>query len=270
MRKVAMVAGVAVMALIVGASSGDGNDSALVNGDESDLHRIGSELAEQSEGVAGSRGPRGAAGAPGLPGDGGFAFDEDSPSSLAGGPASFPPPAPFADQRFVAPEETLAQQGPERKIISRSNITVEVSDVDGTVDRIRVIAEAAGGFLHALVSSGEGADSNATLSVRVPTALFHQTLSQIEAAGKVRSRNISSEDVTAQAIDLEARLKSAQREEESFLGLLERADSVSEILTVGQELTRVRTEIELLQGRISSLDRRIDLATIGVRRLRRL
>ena len=75
---------------------------------------------------------------------------------------------------------------------------------------------------------------------------------------------MGSEDVSERFIDLQARLKSSLREEESLLSLLERTATVSEVLTVERELARVRSEIERFQGQLNFLERRVDLATITV------
>jgi len=104
----------------------------------------------------------------------------------------------------------------------------------------------------------------ASMSVRVPQDEFFSVFEQIKALGKVQSENAGSEDVTERFIDLEARLKSAQREEASLLSLLDRANLVSEILTIERELARVRTELEQVQGKLNFLERRVDLATITV------
>jgi hypothetical protein len=82
--------------------------------------------------------------------------------------------------------------------------------------------------------------------------------------GEVQSQTQGSEDVSERFIDLKARLKSAEREEQSLLSLLERTLKVNEILTVERELNRVRSEIERLQGQLNFLERRVDLATISV------
>ena len=82
--------------------------------------------------------------------------------------------------------------------------------------------------------------------------------------GKVQSKNLGSEDVSERFIDLQARLKSSLREEESLLSLLGRTSTVSEVLAIERELTRVRSDIERLQGQLNFLERRIDLATITV------
>ena len=70
--------------------------------------------------------------------------------------------------------------------------------------------------------------------------------------------------MTGRAIDLEAQLRGELRKEESLLALLDRANSVSDVLTVERELSRVRSEVERLAGQLAFLDRRVALASIVV------
>ena len=72
---------------------------------------------------------------------------------------------------------------------------------------------------------------------------------------------MNAQDVSEQFIDLEARLTSAQREEESLRALLDRATNVSDILSIERELNRVRGEIERMQGQLNALERRVALST---------
>ena len=152
----------------------------------------------------------------------------------------------------------------DRQIISQASLSVEVEDVTGAVAQVRTIAESRGGFVSQLATTGTPGRQRSDLTVRVPQGEFFDTLESIKRLGKVWSENAGSEDVTEQFIDLEARLRSALREEQSLLSLLERADTVSNILTIERELARVRSEIERLQGQINYLSRRVDLATISV------
>ena len=152
----------------------------------------------------------------------------------------------------------------DRQIISQASLSVEVEDVAGAVAQVRTIAETRGGFISQLATTGTPGRQRSDLTVRVPQGEFFDTLESIKRLGKVWSENAGSEDVTEQFIDLEARLRSALREEQSLLSLLERADTVSNILTIERELARVRSEIERLQGQINYLSRRVDLATISV------
>ncbi len=178
--------------------------------------------------------------------------------------------APASDFQWQAAGEiesgqsTILVEIADRQIISQASLSVEVEDVAGAVAQVRTIAETRGGFISQVATTGTPGRQRSDLVVRVPQGEFFDTLESIKRLGKVWAENAGSEDVTEQFIDLEARLRSAHREEESLLSLLERADTVSNILTIERELARVRSEIERLQGQINYLSRRVDLATISV------
>ncbi|MDE2900181.1 MAG: DUF4349 domain-containing protein, partial [Chloroflexota bacterium] len=93
---------------------------------------------------------------------------------------------------------------------------------------------------------------------------FASAYDRIRQLGEVLNEHQGSEDVSEQFIDLEARLNSAKREEQSFLSLLGRANTVSDVLTIERELARVRSDIERYQGQLDFLSRRVDLSTIWV------
>ena len=183
-------------------------------------------------------------------------------------PTQVPMPASDLQWQSAAVEiegrQSTTVENADRQIISQASLSVEVEDVAGAVAQVRTIAETRGGFISQLATTGTPGRQRSDLTVRVPQGEFFDTLESIKRLGKVWAENAGSEDVTERFIDLEARLRSAQREEESLLSLLERADTVSNILTIERELARVRSEIERLQGQINYLSRRVDLATISV------
>ncbi len=152
----------------------------------------------------------------------------------------------------------------DRKIISTGNITVEVDDVESSVKAVEAIADGMGGYVEVLSRSGGDDFSRASLTIRVPQGQFVSAYDRISELGEVLNEHQGSEDVSEQFIDLEARLKSALREEQSFLSLLGRASNVSEVLAIERELARVRADIERYQGQLDFLSRRVDLSTIYV------
>ena len=152
----------------------------------------------------------------------------------------------------------------DRKIISTGNITVEVEDVPGAVTAVEAIVEGMGGYVEQLSSSGGDEFPYASLTLRVPQGQFASAYDRIRSLGDVLNEHQGSEDVSEQFIDLEARLNSAKREEQSFLNLLGRAATVSDVLTIERELARVRSDIERYQGQLDFLSRRVDLSTIWV------
>ena len=195
-----------------------------------------------------------------------------------GAPAATPAPA-FLEKEFMEPVPAVAPALPEgsprfaagadlqvadRKVISTASISLEVEVVPEATAAVRSIAEGLGGFVEQMSTSGNEGRQQATITIRVPQDQFFTGLDRLSELGKVRSQRVGSEDVTEQFIDLEARLKSALREEKSLLSLLDKAQLVSEILTIERELSRVRSEIERLQGRLNFLERRVELATITI------
>ena len=152
----------------------------------------------------------------------------------------------------------------ERKVISTGFISLEVELVPEATANVRSIAEGLGGFVEQMSASGGEERQQASITIRVPQGQFFTALDRLLELGEVWSQDVGSEDVTEEFIDLEARLKSVLREERSLLSLLDKADKVSDVLTIERELSRVRSEIERLQGRLNFLERRVDLATITV------
>ena len=152
----------------------------------------------------------------------------------------------------------------QRKVISVASVSIEVEAVETAITEVRVTAEGLGGFVEQLSSSGEPERAQAHVTIRIPQAQFFPALERIEALGNVRDRMVGSEDVSEQFIDLQARLKSSLREEQSLLSLLGKTETVSEILAIERELSRVRSDIERFQGQLNFLERRVELATINV------
>ncbi|MEE9199025.1 MAG: DUF4349 domain-containing protein [Dehalococcoidia bacterium] len=204
-----------------------------------------------------------------------FEAEEGSPGSAASDlgalvqttstPAPFPTLAPALAREAQGADSALtALEAAQRQVISTASVSVEVEGVQAAVTQVRAIAEGLGGFVERLSSSGDDDRQQATITVRVPQEQFFAALEEIQNLGEVRSQSVGSEDVTEQFIDLEARLRSALREEQSLLSLLDKTETVGEVLTIERELSRVRSEIEGVQGRLNFLERRVELATITV------
>lgn len=186
--------------------------------------------------------------------------------------AAIPTPAPRARTASTADGMNRAAAGTTagrdsgqvavRQIISTAELTIAAESVERAVSRARSIAADLGGFVEQLSSAGGDEPPRADLTLRVPQPQFFPALERLEALGEVQFRTLGQEDVTAQHIDLSARLKSAMREEQSLLALLDRSGSVAEILAVERELARVRAEVERWQGQRNFLERRVELAAI--------
>ncbi|MCH7656326.1 MAG: DUF4349 domain-containing protein, partial [Chloroflexi bacterium] len=166
----------------------------------------------------------------------------------------------------ISGDDSLAAQviGEDREVASAGSLSIEVASVRVAMAELRAIAESLGGFVEQLTTSGGPEPAQGAATIRVPGDDFFTAVELIQALGEVQSERLGQEDVTGRAIDLEAQLRGELRKEESLLALLDRANSVSDVLTVERELSRVRSEVERLAGQLAFLDRRVALASIVV------
>jgi hypothetical protein len=177
-------------------------------------------------------------------------------------PIATPTPTPKLGEALTGYEYGRVE---ERMVIYTAHISLETRDIDGTLSRIRGLAERYGGYVAGSSKSTYGMQAAAEITIRVPKDAFHRAVQEIEGYGKVLDEGMTSEDVTEEYIDLKARLSSLEAEEERLKEVLDLAGTVEDILAVERELARVRGEIESLQGRIKYLEQSVALSVITVR-----
>jgi hypothetical protein len=127
----------------------------------------------------------------------------------------------------------------------------------------RAAATAAGGRLHDEQSSGTETAS-ATLVLKVPPDRFDGVLDELAALGEERNRTVKADDVTAEVVDLEARIKSASASVDRTRALHAQATTVGEIVVVESELAKREAALEQLQGQQRVLEGSVAMATVTV------
>jgi len=95
---------------------------------------------------------------------------------------------------------------------------------------------------------------NAGFVIRVPANNFNEMLGKIEALGKVAEKQVSDRDVSTEIDESQSRMDNLRNEEERLLGLVDKAKSLDEALTLEKELARVRDEIEQIRGKLNTLN----------------
>lgn len=154
----------------------------------------------------------------------------------------------------------------DQRIIKTADLAISVDGVDNKTQDVINIATGRGGFVQSsTVTENDDGSQNGYVTVRVPTDKFEDTLTAIkDLAVRVNRESINGQDVTEQYTDLEARLRSAQAQEEQYLEILDKATSVQDILSVQSYLQSIRYEVESLQGQLQSLGNQTDYSTISV------
>lgn len=175
----------------------------------------------------------------------------------------------YASDEMLAEDVTSEVYVSERKTITSVEMSIEVDNASRTVDYIITMTTAAGGYVSSSSVYDLSYDSTPRqegyVTVRIPSENYTAFVKDIENLGDLSSKSITGTDVTEEYIDLEARLNNLQKQEKRLTEILNMSNTVEEVLSVEQELERVRGEIDSLTGRLQYLDNRIDLATINIR-----
>ena len=149
--------------------------------------------------------------------------------------------------------------------ILNSSLTLEVADVEQAAEAIRISAEQLGGYIATLNFYDLTQERRmGWISLRIPADGYSQMMLLLAEQGKIRNKEESSRDVTMEYIDLEARIGNMQAQEERIRDLLGKANTIEEILQIEKELTRIRGDLESMQGEFKYLRDRVDYSTISI------
>jgi uncharacterized protein DUF4349 len=191
-------------------------------------------------------------------------------SSQGGAPApgAVDSAAGFGGNAASAPDKggvpTVVVSG-DRNLILTAKIDMRSKDPWATSDRAQAIASGLGGDVLNLSQSGTADTRSASLTIRVPSSRFGDALQQLKSLeGEIQTSGVTAQDVTDQFVDLQARLTAKQAEEQRYIAILNRANTIDEILKVDASLGSVRTQIEQLTGQINSIKQRTDFSTISM------
>jgi hypothetical protein len=153
-----------------------------------------------------------------------------------------------------------------RKIIYDAQVDLLIDNIDPTAEKLVKLVSQAGGYVaEQNISGSPGSARSGRWKVRVPVERFEDFVADLIKLGELERNQRTSQDVSEQFYDIEARVRNKQVEEKSLTKILEeRSGKLEDVLKVEVELSRVRGEIEQLQGRLRVLDSLSSLATVTV------
>src|SRR5438477_9341094 len=182
-------------------------------------------------------------------------------------PAAVDSASGFSGNAASAPDKGIPTVvvSADRNLILTAKIDMRSKDPWATSDRAQAIASGLDGDVLNLTQSGTADTRSASLTIRVPSSRFGDALQQLKSLeGEIQTSGVSAQDVTDQFVDLQARLTAKQAEEQRYLAILTKANTIDEILKVDASLSNVRTQIEQLTGQINSIKQRTDYSTISM------
>jgi hypothetical protein len=102
------------------------------------------------------------------------------------------------------------------------------------------------------------------MTIRVPAPLLDSLMNAIaQNAEHVHYRNLQSQDVTEEFVDIETRLRTKKEVRDRYLDLLRnKAKTLSEVLDAEEKIRVLQEEIEAQEGRLKFLNDQIAMSTL--------
>jgi hypothetical protein len=191
---------------------------------------------------------------------------ETADRSVNGDAAQVPaPPAQTASSGSIDP--SLAPIPiPDNKFLAIDvSYGVEVDDITKGINGVVALADRHGGQIYErTINIADDRSSTASFVIKLPPAQVEAAIADLDAIGVRRTASQGTEDVTSQAVDIDARLVSAQASLERVRKLLEAATDLGQVLSLESQLTERETLVEQLTATKRALADRVALATLRV------
>jgi hypothetical protein len=188
-------------------------------------------------------------------------------AACSGSPASAPAPTGRPGATLGPLPTAPGDEGelPRDALIVRTgDLHLEVTDLGLAVASGRNAITGLGGYVEASEEQNTDHQAWAQVTYRLPVAQWDAALAALRGLGKVLSEHTGTQDVTAEVVDLDARLANLRVTEQALQAIMDRAATIDDVLTVQRELTQVRGEIERLTAQRDALASRAAMSTLAV------
>ena len=100
------------------------------------------------------------------------------------------------------------------------------------------------------------------MTIRVPEDKLESFLAEVTNISNVVRRSDKVDDVTLAYVDLSSHKEALQTEQKRLLELLEKAQSVEDIITIEKRLSDVRYQIESMESQLRTYDNKVSYSTV--------
>lgn len=159
--------------------------------------------------------------------------------------------------------------GQAQRVLQTGSMTVVVPgarQVQADVQRLSLLATAAGGFVASATSQAAAAGSPAqgTVVVEVPYSRFAATVAQVRTMGRVSTLSTSAQDVTGQYVDLRAQIGALQASRSQYLTIMARATTIGAVLAVQEQLDNLQSQLQQAKAQLALVDQETRYSTLTV------
>lgn len=156
-----------------------------------------------------------------------------------------------------------------QKIIQQLSYQIETVKFDESAKTVQSLCTQLGGYLQDSSVSGKGIREQgglrfASYTLRIPQDKLDQFKNSAGTIGSILNVTTSSENVSEQYFDTEARLKSLRTQQERLLELMKKSGSLTDVIALEKALADVNYQIEQFTGTLRQYDSLINYSTVNL------
>ena len=156
-----------------------------------------------------------------------------------------------------------------RKLIRTFYIDIETKEFDDVLSGIQAKVDELGGYIEqSSLDSGSSYYSNynrySNMTVRIPSDKLDGFVNNVKETANVTNISESTEDITLNYVDVESRKIALETERDRLLELLEKAETVEDIITIEGRLSEVRYQLESYTSQLRTFDNQVNYSTVHI------
>lgn len=172
---------------------------------------------------------------------------------------------PEGGEQLNQTKKGIAPEAVERKLIKNGRIGFQTDDLGKTHQRVISLSKKYKAYIASDETIKRYDQTEHNITVRIPADKFDNFLADVgEGVKEFDYKEINSQDVTAEYLDLQARIKTKKELESRYLQILQKANTVTDMLEVERQLGEVRGEIESMEGRLKYLKNQVSFSTLNI------
>lgn len=157
-----------------------------------------------------------------------------------------------------------------RKLIKTINMDLETLEYDVFTTKLDELIDISGGYIEYLDQSNlsyygsENEGRNASYTIRIPVKQLDGFVDQVGEMANVRYKNEQVTDITLSYVDMESKKEMYEIEQENLMELLNRAETIEDMITIESRLTEIRYQLQSMESQLRTYDNLVDYATISI------
>ena len=164
----------------------------------------------------------------------------------------------------------------EEKLIYHCNLNIETLDYPAAIASIKETISKYGGVIQSESESDSGHDwyyadyrkTGGTMhnyrEVRIPSKDYENFLSELDGVGKIISKSTSVDNISQKYYDTTAQIEALQIQEKNLLAMLEKCETIEDMITVEQRLSEVQYELNTLQTNRRYMDMDVAYSYVNI------